>query len=80
MEELGEWLSLLLFERLADRFFVAKCICFLGFQSDNRLSSLDDGLPLALRSSTADHRGLTVAVRQAPTVTSGYTKSAHLTA
>jgi hypothetical protein len=48
---------------------------FPWFQSDDRLSSLDDGLPVAIRPSKADHRGLTVAVRQAATVTSGCTKS-----
>ena len=35
MEELGEWLSLLLFARLADRFFVAKCLSFLDFRATN---------------------------------------------
>ena len=59
------WLSLLLFTRLADRFFAAKCLCFLGSRADDRLSSLDDGLPVAIRPSKAGHRGLTVAVRQA---------------
>ena len=48
---------------------------FPRFQSDDRLSSLDDGLPLAIQPSKTSHRGLTVAVRQAATVASGYTKS-----